>query len=110
MQPGRNSRNFPNLNLRPLDREAMNSQAEQKIKQKRIYCRKLGHFVTFGYCLSGARENLPCSKVFNCWHRVFPVESYIRSHYSEEEFRKILAPPPPRLTALVELVSKLQRS
>jgi hypothetical protein len=88
----------------------MKDTAEQKVGKQRAYCRKLGHFVAFSYCLQCGRENLPCSKVFDCWHRVFPVEAYIRSHYSEEEFQKILAPPPPRLTAILDLVAKLQRS
>ena len=88
----------------------MKENTEKKVEKQRTYCRKLGHFVTFPYCLQCGRENLPCSKVFDCWHRVFPVEAYIRSRYSKEEFQKILAPTPPRLTAIMDLVAKIQSS
>ncbi|MFO7867349.1 MAG: hypothetical protein R6V02_11155 [Candidatus Aminicenantes bacterium] len=83
---------------------------EQKVEKQRTYCRKLGHFIKFGYCLQCGQENLPCSRVFDCWHRIFPVEAYIRSHYSKEEIQKIMAPPPPRMTAILDMVARIQRS
>lgn len=47
-------------------------------------CRMLGHTLTFHYCRS-AKEGLPCSKIFNCWFEIFPVQQFISNNYSAEE-------------------------
>lgn len=86
------------------------NMAEKRIEKQRAYCRKLGHFIEFGYCLQSGREKLPCSKVFDCWHRIFPVEGYIRSRYSQEQIQRILSPSPPRMTTILDMIAKFQRS
>jgi len=33
---------------------------------KEIYCRKLGHYLTFNYC-SREQGDLPCREILDCW-------------------------------------------
>lgn len=69
----------------------------------------LGHELTFGYCRWPGRE-LPCSRIFDCWHETFAVDDFIREHYSEEQIQLILAPPKPKMTSLLELIQQAQKN
>jgi len=71
-------------------------------------CPMLGHDVPFSYCRQPGRE-LPCGKVGDCWWETFDVESFVRTHYSEDQIRQILAPPKPKALSLVELIAKARR-
>jgi len=73
-----------------------------------IRCRLLGHAVPFRYCRRVA-EGLPCRLVLDCWHERFPVDEFLRRHYSPEQIQRILAPPKPKLTSLVELIEQARR-
>jgi hypothetical protein len=72
-----------------------------------IHCRMLGHEVPFTYCRQGSNK-LPCRKIFDCWFEIFPVEEFIRDHYSEEQIRQFLTPPPPKLASILDLIQKAQ--
>ena len=73
------------------------------------YCRKLGHVLHFGYCRIAERGN-PCSGILNCWFETFAVQEFIGAHYSKEEIESMLAPPPPKISALMEIVEKARKS
>ncbi|OPZ99531.1 MAG: hypothetical protein BWY71_00959 [Planctomycetes bacterium ADurb.Bin412] len=75
---------------------------------RKIRCRMLGHEVPFGYCRQGCGE-LPCRKIFDCWFEVFPVEEFMREHYSREQIEKILSPPPDKVTTLIDLIQRAQQ-
>ena len=95
------------------------------------YCRKLGHHVSFAYCRgrhlaesrgrhlaesrgAGAaagdppRAALPCARLADCWFQRLPVEAYLRANFSDEELRSMLAPPPPKLQSILEIVARVQ--
>jgi hypothetical protein len=74
-----------------------------------IRCPMLGHELTFGYCRRPGRD-LPCSRIFDCWHETFGVEDFIRDHYTEEQIQQILAPPKPKMTSLLELIQQAQKN
>lgn len=75
---------------------------------REIYCRKLGHYLTFRYCRS-EREGLPCRKILDCWCDKLPIGEYLRSNYSPGEIAGIIGPPPPKTATLVELVERARR-
>jgi hypothetical protein len=79
----------------PLDRET--------------YCRRLGHFVPFRYCLKPAQDS-PCFKVLDCWWQIFDVESYLCEQLSEDEFKEIASanPAPNKLESLLDVVSRIK--
>jgi hypothetical protein len=95
------------------------------------YCRKLGHYVRFSYCRRGPNAGRPaqdpvdaaglsapppagegaaraCGRIADCWFERLPVEAYLRQNYRPEEIRSILAPPPPKLQSILEIVAQVQ--
>jgi hypothetical protein len=68
-------------------------------------CRMLGHQVPFSYCRL-LNSGLPCSRILDCWFERFDIEDFMKRHYSEEELKKILSPPKPKITTLIELIEK----
>ena len=69
----------------------------------------LGHDISFSYCRQPGRD-LPCSRIGDCWWKAFDVESFVRTHYSDEQVRQILAAPKPKIFSLVELIQKAQQA
>ena len=74
-----------------------------------IYCRMLGHEITFAYCRQGVSSH-PCRRIFDCWFESFDVEKYIQEHFTDEEIRGFLAPPKPKMTTLIELIQQAQKN
>jgi len=72
-------------------------------------CPLLGHEIKFQYCRS-ANLGLPCRKILNCWFERFPVENFLRNHFSKEEIETILKPQKPKLVSLIELIKQSQSS
>lgn len=69
-----------------------------------IHCSKLGHQLTFSYCRS---ENMgtPCLKSLDCWFRYFPVENYLRSELTQQEWVDTFETPrSPKFVTLVDLI------
>ena len=58
---------------------------------RRRYCPMLGHEIHFGYCRSPGAP-LPCRKIFDCWFRIFDIQSFVSRHFSQADIEKILAP------------------
>lgn len=75
--------------------------------ERRQRCRVLGSEVTFGYCRK-MKEGLPCWKVLDCWFEHFPVQDFVREHYSEEQREQFLARPKPKILSLVEMIQQAQ--
>ncbi|MBN1685811.1 MAG: hypothetical protein JW852_04105 [Spirochaetales bacterium] len=70
-----------------------------------IYCRMLGHELTFRYCrLTG--DGSFCRKIFDCWYDKIDISGYMKCFYSDEEIRKILSPPAPKIHTLLNLIEK----
>ena len=72
------------------------------------YCRTLGHEVPFGYCRE-VSEGLPCKRLLDCWFEQFPIEGYLREHYSDEQIAEIFTPPQAKLTSLVQLIEEARK-
>ena len=80
---------------------------DEQYDSEEIYCRKLGHHLTFKYCRM-EREGFPCSRVFECWFEKIPIEEFILKNYSKSEIDLIMAPPSQKLAALTELVARIK--
>ena len=68
----------------------------------------LGHELHFSYCRSPGSQ-LPCSRILDCWFRVFDVEGFIRQHFSQDDIGKILAPRRDKAATLAELIEKARK-
>ncbi len=73
--------------------------------KRETYCRKLGHAVPFKYC-RGTTGDLPCRLLPDCWYTQFDVAVWLAEHYAPEQITKILAPPPPKIASIVDLIEK----
>jgi hypothetical protein len=74
---------------------------------KEVYCRKLGHHLTFQYCRL-VNEQLPCHKIADCWFEHIPIQNFLKTHYNEEEIERIFAPPENKMSSLLSLIEKAQ--
>lgn len=72
-----------------------------------IYCKKLGHHLKFGYCRIES-GGLPCSKINKCWADKLPIKNFLETHFSADDLKKAFAPPPAKITSLIELIQKAQ--
>ncbi len=89
--------------------ERENNAAIDEHDAERIYCRKLGHHLTFHYCRSTAGDTL-CEKILDCWFERFDLEAYLKAHYSREELDRLGKPPEPKMTSLISLIEKARRN
>jgi len=76
--------------------------------KERIYCRRLGHWITFNYC---RQENtgLPCRKIADCWFEKLKIKEFLKKNYKEEEISYIFEHSKPKLTSIVELIEQAKK-
>jgi len=79
-----------------------------KHDNKRIYCRKLGHWLTFNYCRQENNE-LPCRKILDCWFEKIPIKEFLKENYTEEEISYILGSSKPKLISIIELIEQAKK-
>ncbi|MBN1799183.1 MAG: hypothetical protein JW822_11450 [Spirochaetales bacterium] len=75
---------------------------------KKTYCRKLGHHLTFQYCRR-EKQGLPCKKIIDCWFDKFNIQNYLKEYYKMDELAHIFETPRPKMETLVELIRQAQQ-
>ena len=80
----------------------------EQYDNEEIYCRRLGHHLTFKYCRT-ERGGGPCSKILDCWFEKLPIEEFINTNYSEAEIAAITAVPRPKVATLFDLIEKAKK-
>ena len=73
-----------------------------------IYCRMLGHDLTFKYCRCTGDGHF-CRRIFDCWHDKIAVGRYVKTHFSEDVIREVLHPAAPKLHSLLNLIEKAEK-
>ena len=73
------------------------------------YCRSLGHYVPFRYCRT-VSDGLPCGKIKDCWFEKIDVARFISENYTEPERERIFAPPPEKISTILDLINKARES
>lgn len=71
------------------------------------YCRMLGHEVPFTYCRA-VKDNLPCSKIMDCWFGKIDIEEYMKENFTEEELEVIFAAPKPKMVSIYDMIKQAQ--
>jgi hypothetical protein len=87
-----------------MDKETENISREQ-FDERTIYCRMLGHELTFKYCRSTADDRF-CPRVFDCWHEKIDVAGYIGTFFTKDEILAIIHPPASKMETLINLIQK----
>lgn len=78
----------------------MNSEFGKKLMR----CPRLGHEITFSYCLEESRD-LPCSRIINCWSPVFNVEAVLQEELSAGNWQRFVnSQPKDKVINLIELI------
>ncbi len=72
-----------------------------------LYCRKLGHLLTFSYCRTEHSGQL-CTKIRDCWFEKIPIDEYLNANYSKEEISRLFKNPKPKIVTLFELIQRAQ--
>jgi hypothetical protein len=73
-----------------------------------LYCRKLGHPLTFRYCREVA-GGLPCGTVLDCWHASFDVAAFLRDGYTPEELASVFRPPRAKLSQIADILASIRK-
>lgn len=74
------------------------------VEQLEIRCPKLGGQIHFTYCLKESGD-LPCSRIINCWHPYFPVETYLRKRLTPDDWERCFhRTPKEKMLTLLELI------
>ncbi|MEJ2354529.1 MAG: hypothetical protein P8Y62_01290 [candidate division WOR-3 bacterium] len=76
--------------------------------KERIYCRKLGHWITFEYCRQ-ENNGLPCHKIMDCWFEKLPIEEFLKENYTDEDISYIFKPSKQKITSLIELIEQAKK-
>ena len=82
---------------------------EKQHNDKKIYCRKLGHEVTFGYCRNESIHE-PCSRIVRCWIEQIDIIGYLEQKYGAgfvDEF--INRGTKDKITSIVEILEKAKK-
>jgi hypothetical protein len=76
---------------------------------ERIYCRRLGHWLTFNYCRQET-GGLPCRKIMDCWFEKLPIKDFLNENYKKEEISYIFTVSTPKITSIIELIEKAKKN
>ncbi len=80
----------------------------KKYDNERIYCRRLGHWLTFNYCRQ-ENNNLPCRKIIDCWFERLEIKEFLEENFKKEEISYIFNSSKPKLTSIVELIEQAKK-
>ena len=82
---------------------------DKQYDDSEIYCRKLGHHLTFKYCRS---ENnfLPCSKITECWNERIDINKYCSDNYQKEDLEKLQNNTKPKIMSILEIIQKINEN
>jgi hypothetical protein len=82
---------------------------DTKFDNQEIYCRKLGHYLTFKYCRQ-EYHMIPCSKIRECWFARIHVDQFLAQNFNEKEIVSIVHPAKPKISAIVELIQQVKNN
>lgn len=72
--------------------------------KKLMRCPRLGHEITFSYCLEESLD-LPCSRIVYCWSPVFNVETMLKKELSAENWQRFInSQPKDKVSSIIELI------
>ena len=76
----------------------------EQFDHRTVYCRMLGHELTFKYCRSTADGRF-CRKIFDCWHSKIDIFRFVKSNFTEDEIQEIIHPPASKVETLINLIN-----
>lgn len=80
----------------------------EEYDKERIYCRKLGHWLTFDYCRQ-EKDGLPCPRIRDCWFERIPINKFLKENYKEEKISYVFEPSGSKVKSLIELIEEAKK-
>ena len=74
-----------------------------------LYCRKLGHKLSFKYCRI-EKGDLPCSSIRNCWFEKIDVDNFLSANYSKDDQEIVFKPSSPKVYSILDIIEKAKKS
>lgn len=81
----------------------------EEYDNKQIYCRMLGHPISFSYCRK-CNIGTPCRSIYNCWFEYIDITTFMDEHFSTDLLEQIKAPPKDKTVSIHELIKKAKKS
>lgn len=79
---------------------------KKEIKNKLTRCPRLGHEITFSYCLQEAGD-LPCIRIMYCWQSAFDVKKLLKETLTSKQWQILNdSPTKDKITNILELIEK----
>jgi hypothetical protein len=72
-----------------------------------IYCRKLGHHLTFEYCRKES-DFLPCSKIIECWNSKININEFCSTNYKKEDINRLYKPTKPKIATILDIIQNVK--
>ena len=87
------------------------AEAATKPEERERRCPRLGHQLSFAYCLKCGEQDGPCFKTVDCWWEYFDVKRYLNDNFPPETVQVLLEnkPPPPKVSGLVEMIEQARQ-
>ncbi len=79
--------------------------------ERQLRCPRLGHEITFSYCLTCGENQGLCWKIADCWWEFFDVVGYLKAHYPADTVSAVLTarPTKPKITSILELIEQAKQ-
>lgn len=81
----------------------------ERFMDNKIYCRKLGHHVTFSYC-QREQTDLPCSRIRECWGSSIAIDDWLSAHFAHDALARLDRPPESKMGSLISLIEKAKKT
>jgi len=81
--------------------------AVDEFDERGIYCRMLGHDLTFNYCRRTGDGSF-CRRIIDCWHDKIEIGRYLKTFFTADEIAAVLHPSEPKLQTLLNLIDKTE--
>lgn len=75
--------------------------------ERKRRCPRLGHIIPFSYCQNPG-EDIPCSKIYECWWEFFDIQSFMKQNYDQEVLNQIIKPAKNKTQSLLELINVVE--
>ena len=80
---------------------------DERYDNQELYCRKLGHYLTFKYCRKES-DFLPCSKIFECWSSKININEFCSNNYKQEDINRLHQLTKPKIATILDIIQNVK--
>jgi len=81
---------------------------DHKLKEKLTRCPRLGHEITFSYCLKESLD-LPCARIMHCWSSIPHIEAVLQEELPPAVWHKFInLQPKDKVASIIDLIEAVK--